>query len=253
MRKDDYLPHEIAKAVTQDGREVWQPRFIKLDTAFRRETLAKLKGCKLSVYFDLAEHMNREGECWPSMETLAKETDYSRRQVIRAIKELKAMGIISVERGGAAHGRKPVNRYRVNSYVRYCDEGWREEDAPELSIGAEHVGNVTMDGDISSIKSMSEMSLEEDFVFKKTLSEEDSPPKITEGAALRGAKKQPRAARATSPRSDDEVSLAINETEEEIVKRRPLTPSELGRYKARGVWGPLARLEAEHGSQNIGG
>ena len=65
------------------------------------------------VLMILADHHNGQtGACFPSYETLRKETGLSRRTVIRARQELSEKGLVPIlERGG---GRRS-NRYDINA------------------------------------------------------------------------------------------------------------------------------------------
>ena len=50
-----------------------------------------------TVLHAMAERINKDrddGKCWPSFECLAKDTYLSRRTCIRAVEDLKAMGLI---------------------------------------------------------------------------------------------------------------------------------------------------------------
>ena len=59
--------------------------FVKLAVTFRDTMLAKLKGPPLSVYLCIALHCgNASMTAWPSLETIAIKTGYSKRAVITA-------------------------------------------------------------------------------------------------------------------------------------------------------------------------
>lgn len=78
------------------------------------------------VAMTLSLHMSERGDsCFPSLPTLARETGYSIRTVIRALHVLQTRGWLSVKRGG---GRGRPNRYTatiptvpVNSDMRNSD------------------------------------------------------------------------------------------------------------------------------------
>ena len=55
----------------------------------------------------LAERANDEGECWPSVDLIADETELGRRTVIRQIAALEAGGFLAVIRS------RRGNRYRL--------------------------------------------------------------------------------------------------------------------------------------------
>jgi len=57
------------------------------------------------VLYCLASHVNRHGLCWPSRETIARETSQTERGVIRILKRLEAKRIIyRVAQGGERPG-----------------------------------------------------------------------------------------------------------------------------------------------------
>lgn len=59
----------------------------------------------------LANKANEEGECWPSMATIAREASLSRRQVIRCLAKLKKLGLVTHEH------RYAEGIYRSNRYT----------------------------------------------------------------------------------------------------------------------------------------
>lgn len=70
----------------------------------------RLSVCDLRVFGALLERFNpKHGECWPSVETIAKDTGVSMRQVSRSINRLEALELIDVLR---SEGQ--VSRYMPN-------------------------------------------------------------------------------------------------------------------------------------------
>jgi hypothetical protein len=66
----------------------------------------------LAVYMALARFANQESTCWPSLATIARRTGMSRRQVIREIDKLQALGLIAVElQFNTKTGEHKANRY----------------------------------------------------------------------------------------------------------------------------------------------
>lgn len=60
-----------------------------------------------SVLLILANRADHKGVCWPGIDGIARQTELSRRTVIRQIKNLEDGGFISViHRGGEGEGRK---------------------------------------------------------------------------------------------------------------------------------------------------
>lgn len=104
--------HEVDGRLYAVPTEPW----IKLSTAFRKKWLGKLKGSNLSVFLAIALHIDDKGEAYPSVETIAKETQYSEREVQRAVSELKDMGLLTVYRGMGING---TNLYTINAMASY--------------------------------------------------------------------------------------------------------------------------------------
>jgi DNA-binding transcriptional MocR family regulator len=99
--------------------------FVKLDVSIRNH-LHEIKGAPLAVYIALGAHINQAGDCFPSTNTLAEDTGYSRGAVVGAIKKLKKLGLINLkERGGWSDGIAAANVYHVNTYVSF---GQKEAD-----------------------------------------------------------------------------------------------------------------------------
>jgi len=70
------------------------------------------------VLLSVASHANREGcESWPALNTIARETRMSRRQVIRCVHTLEASGELRVVLGG--HRSGDTNHYELPHV-----EGW---------------------------------------------------------------------------------------------------------------------------------
>ena len=52
------------------------------------------------ILIALARYANKQGVCWPSIETLSGDTGISERQIMRIIKDLEATAIVAVHRAG---------------------------------------------------------------------------------------------------------------------------------------------------------
>lgn len=61
----------------------------------------------------LARHADREGKCWPNVNTIARMSGASSRTVRRALKTLQADGLITTEARYESHGRQTSNCYRL--------------------------------------------------------------------------------------------------------------------------------------------
>ena len=70
---------------------------------------SKTKGAQRLILLVIAEHADRSGIAWPSVETIARLANCSGRFVKRTIAKLDA-GELVLERGG---GRGRSNRYRI--------------------------------------------------------------------------------------------------------------------------------------------
>ncbi len=57
----------------------------------------------------LANYANEKGIAWPSMETLAKTTGLSKRQIQRILPQIEKAGLVKISTGG---GRKRTHRYQ---------------------------------------------------------------------------------------------------------------------------------------------
>ena len=57
----------------------------------------------ISVYIYLEERTNKDGKCWPSIPTIAKDLKCSRSTVERAIRDLRNLGFVETKQ-----------RYRFN-------------------------------------------------------------------------------------------------------------------------------------------
>lgn len=69
-----------------------------------------LSGSKLLVVLCLADHSNDDGVCWPSINRLAERTRIDRRNIMRHLQSLEAMGYLEITR---TPGRP--NRYTVHA------------------------------------------------------------------------------------------------------------------------------------------
>jgi len=69
--------------------------YIRVKTAFRYRALAMCKGAPLSVLNCLWLHQNAKHVAFPSIETIMKQTNYSRGAVCSAIAKLVRLGLIA--------------------------------------------------------------------------------------------------------------------------------------------------------------
>ena len=66
-----------------------------------------------SVYMYLKDRSNAEGECWPAIKTIARDTSMSVSTVKRALTDLIRCGLLSKEYRHRENGSKSSNRYYV--------------------------------------------------------------------------------------------------------------------------------------------
>jgi hypothetical protein len=88
--------------------------YIKVKTAFRRRALRLCKGAPLSVLNCLWCHVNDRSLAWPSIETIMRETGYSRGVVCNAIAKLERLGLI-VKRPR----RSQSTEYAITAYASF--------------------------------------------------------------------------------------------------------------------------------------
>ena len=74
---------------------------------------ADLSHRAVSVYIYLYDRANKEGECWPSIATIAKELKFSESTVRRALKDLRKEGFIITEQRYRKHGGKSSLLYKL--------------------------------------------------------------------------------------------------------------------------------------------
>jgi hypothetical protein len=102
----------------EDGRPTaWTDVYVKIKVAFRQEALRLLKGPKLSCFLCIGLHIDGEGECYPSIDTIVRETGYSRATVCSALDELVELGFIEKERR-----KYETTLYTVKGYIWYGSE-----------------------------------------------------------------------------------------------------------------------------------
>jgi hypothetical protein len=74
---------------------------------YREEIPSRAK----TVYMYLKDRSNAEGECWPAMKTIAKDTSMSVSTVKRAIADLIRYGLLCKECRYRENGSNSSNRY----------------------------------------------------------------------------------------------------------------------------------------------
>lgn len=64
-----------------------------------------------TVYMYLKDRSNAQGECWPAIKTIARDTSMSVSTVKRAIEDLLKSGLLKKERRYRENGGNSSNRY----------------------------------------------------------------------------------------------------------------------------------------------
>lgn len=67
----------------------------------------------VAVYIYLYDRANKNGECWPSVSTIAKEIKLSQATVRRAIKDLRELGLIETTQRYRTKGGTSTLLYRL--------------------------------------------------------------------------------------------------------------------------------------------
>lgn len=67
-----------------------------------------------AVLVKLADNCNDKGVCWPSLNTIARETELNRSTVIRHIARLKELGVLIVNHRMDDDGASASNRYLLS-------------------------------------------------------------------------------------------------------------------------------------------
>lgn len=103
-------PHgeEVKLGIRDERRPGWHWAYHEIIDEYG----GKLGPHGLAIYYALCRHANENRECWPSYQTLAHETGMSRRQAIREVGRLLAMGFIGkVSRFEDKYGDQDTNLY----------------------------------------------------------------------------------------------------------------------------------------------
>lgn len=67
----------------------------------------------IHVYRYLCDRTNKEGICWPGINTIARDLNRSRSTVKRAIRELRVLGLIETEQRYRPNGGKTSLKYTI--------------------------------------------------------------------------------------------------------------------------------------------
>jgi hypothetical protein len=81
----------------------------------------------LLVMLALADYANDQGQCWPSIKSIAKKSRITDRGTQKILRSLEAEGWICIDTGNGRHG---CNKYQINPERRYTPE----RGSPRTSI-----------------------------------------------------------------------------------------------------------------------
>ena len=81
---------------------------------FGRIYVEELPSRAKCVYMYLKDRCDAKGECWPAINTIAKDTSLSRSTVKRAIADLISFGLLKKEPRYRENGSNSSNRYYLN-------------------------------------------------------------------------------------------------------------------------------------------
>jgi hypothetical protein len=109
----------------------------------------KTKGSERIVLLVLANRANDKNQCWPGFDSISRDAKISRRQVIKIIKRLESLGIITIQH--RSDGPKNItNFYTLNGVVSPMTLGSVAEDT-STSVAQFTRGSVAEDTQTQSI------------------------------------------------------------------------------------------------------
>lgn len=79
---------------------------------YREDLPARAK----TVYMYLKDRSNKDGECWPAVKTIARDTSMSISTVKRAIADLIRYGLLTKEYRYRENGSHSSNRYYIKEH-----------------------------------------------------------------------------------------------------------------------------------------
>ncbi len=97
----------------------------------------------LLVMLALADYANDQGECWPSMKSIAEKARMTERGAQKILRQLEADGWVKIETG---NGRKGCNRYAINHERRSVNVVHPEQETPNNDAKTPNVDAKTPNG-----------------------------------------------------------------------------------------------------------
>ena len=87
----------------------------RIDNAIIDDVAAKIGIYGLGIYVAIKRHLNtKTGDCYPSYATIARKLHIDRSTVIRYVKKLKALGLISPQLRFKEDGSPTSNQYNFD-------------------------------------------------------------------------------------------------------------------------------------------
>jgi DNA-binding transcriptional regulator YhcF (GntR family) len=105
---------------------------------------ATVEGTALLMLLAIADHANDEGQCFPSVATLARKVRVSERQAQRLILQLEQAGAIDIDRGV---GRNHTSHYTIKGVASVTFTAEREQVKGDIQ--REKVTSSAVKGDIA--------------------------------------------------------------------------------------------------------
>jgi hypothetical protein len=75
--------------------------------------IPQMIGSTVKVYLAICKFSNKRGQCYPSYTTIGQWAGISRRQVIRSIKELERLRVITVVKQERINGSQTSNLFQI--------------------------------------------------------------------------------------------------------------------------------------------
>ena len=97
-----------------DRRFFFDYNFLYRKGLFLHNIILNLPHRAIAVYIYLADRANKDGICWPSIPTIAKDLKLSESTTRRAIRDLRKAGVIQTEQRYRGNGSNSSLLYKLN-------------------------------------------------------------------------------------------------------------------------------------------
>jgi len=101
---NEFTKEQLAKFERRAGKRSW---WIRIPKKWWLNDLEGLGPSERCVLISLRLHADREGKCFPSLRTLARQLSVNPKTILRAVKKLETKGYVKIV----------VRRGRFNSYI----------------------------------------------------------------------------------------------------------------------------------------